>query len=795
MLFILVLLLAVATAAGASTLPPGFTETLLADDLDGATALDVLPDGRILIAEQRGTVRIVPAAGGNAQTVHQLSADNRTGERGLLGIVVDPDFEANGFVYVYYTTDDGGLHNRLSRFRLQGSTVSGETALHEFQGFSESIFHMGGAMRFAADGALLVGVGDHFLGEPAQDLGSDFGKLHRFAAGGSIPPDNPFVAQAGARPSIWAYGLRNPYSVDVDPENGDILINDVGELRWEEVDLGAAGADYGWPDSEGPPVGPGEVAPIYAYRHQGGACAIVGGVSYPAAGPFPEPFAGGYQIVDLCAGWIRSLDRATGVVTGLATDLEFPTALRLDREGRLLYLSRESDGGGNVPGKLYRIAYNGDPSLLPQIVEQPADTTAGVGETASFTVAASGALTYQWQRDGANLAGENSATLAVEAVTPADDGARFRVRVANAYGSVLSAEARLTVIANLAPQVSISSPLPGSGYAIGTHLALAGSAIDPEDGAVPPARLSWRVDLHHDTHVHPLMPEQGGSATVDFTVPPEAAHGDGIVWLEAVLTATDLGGRSASRSVHVFPQSALDGDEETILALGPATHLVSLEFQNPHTGVPQSGVALPQTVDSGGFWFFAEANLEMLIKVIDGGGFNGCRWIFAGGLTDVEWQLLIVETATGSKRVYSNPSGTQASFGDIEAFCAGAPAAALVAAPAGSGGGSLALLDGRFAVRVDWRNPWTGASGSGSASPFTDESGFFTFFSPGNLEMAVKMVDGSAFNGHFWLYWTALTNLETTLVVEDLDTGRIRTFPKTGSTFGAGADILAFPAD
>ena len=210
---------------------------------------------------------------------------------------------------------------------------------------------------------------------------------------------------------------------------------------------------------------------------------------------------------------------------------------------------------------------------------------------------------------------------------------------------------------------------------------------------------------------------------------------------------------------------------------------------------------MPQTVDSGGFWFFGEENLEMLLKVIDGTGFNGCRWIFSGGLTDVEYDLFVVETATGSIRIYPNPLGTQASFGDIEAFCgtlgsaAQAPLASLAAVPAGAGGEELALLDGRFRLRVEWRNPWTGETGIATAAPFTDESGFFTFFSPSNLEIAVKMVDGVALNGHFWVYWTALTNLETRLTVEDSVTLEVRSFDKPGETFGSGADILAFPAE
>jgi glucose/arabinose dehydrogenase len=781
----------------AAALPEGFSEVLLAQELDSPTAIDVLPDGRILVGEQSGDVRLIPPTGGGSSLLHHFSV-NSVGERGLLGVVVDPGFAQNGFVYVYYTTSSGGLHNRISRLRISGNqTVGGEAVVFEFPNFSQSVYHMGGAMRFAPDGTLFVGVGDHQTSANAQDLGVAFGKIHRLASDGSIPSDNPFVgAGNGALPSIYAFGLRNPYSLDVNPSNGELLINDVGQSTWEEINLGEPGADYGWPDSEGAGVGPGETAPIHAYRHQGGACAITGGAAYPSGGSFPSRYWGDYLFIDLCAGWIRDLDRGSGNVTTFATGLDYPTALRLDGEGRILYLTRGAETGtGDGAGKLFRISYSIDPSLLPQIVEPPTDLLVGVGESAAFTVVASGATGYQWLRDGVAIPGATQSTFQLDNVSLSDDGARFRVRLSNAHGSVLSAEAVLSVTTNHAPAVTILSPGTGSGYEIGSTLALEGSALDPEEGAVPAARLIWRIDLHHDGHVHPLMPATSGFASLEFVVPPEAAHGDGLIWLEVVLVANDTEGRSGEASSHVFPAESLAGESEHVLALRGGDYLVSLEFQNPLTGLPQTAISWPQTFDSGGFWFFEPDNLEVLLKVLDGTGYNGCRWIFFGALSNVEFDFFIVETATGDHRAYSNPESTQASFGDIEAFCEEVTTAA---APARSDIGatsSLDLLGGRFRLTVEWQSPWSGDAGVAAAVPLTDQSGFFTFFDPSNLEMAVKMVDGTDYNGHFWVYWTALTNLETVLTVEDLFAGRTRTFPKAGSTFGAGADILAFPAD
>lgn len=781
-----------------ATLPTGFREVLLASGLDSPTAIEALPDGRILVAQQRGQVLLLSEDGGSRSTLLALGDVNWQGERGLLGLVASPDFASDGLIFVYYTTNDDGLHNRLSRYRVQnGQVVGGETVLADFAPFATAIFHMGGAMRFAGDGTLFVGVGDHFDRTTAQDLARDFGKVHRFARDGSIPPDNPYAtAGGGTRRSIWAHGLRNPYSLEFDADREELLINDVGENTWEEINLGAPGADYGWPDSEGSGVGGGETAPVHAYPHQGGACAIVGGAAYPeAGGSFPQEYRGHYLFADFCAGWIRSLHRDSGQVSTFVTGLTFPTALRLDSQGRLLYLVRGAEGGsGTGQGKLYRLEHDVDPTLLPQILAQPEDTLAAIGESAEFRVEAAQAESYQWQRDGAGLPGETAPLLRIADVTLDDDGARFRVVVGNVHGSVTSSEAILSVTTNRAPVVTIESPAGGSSFVPGAVLELRGSAEDPEEGTVPAARLTWQIDLHHDAHVHPLVPPTSGLAEWLYPT-PEIEHGSGLAWIEVALRASDTAGRTGEASAHVFPLDALEGVDPYVLALRDGAYLVSLEFQNPHSGAPQSAFSWPIASESGGFWFFGEENLEVLLKLIDGTATNGCQWIFAGSLSDVEYDYFVVETASGRLASFANPFGTQASGGDIEVFCDGPgtiPNETSLATPAVP---ELSLLAGRFRLAVEWANPWSGEAGVAQAVPLTDESGLFTFFAPSNLEMAVKMVDGTAFNGHFWIYWTALSNLETLLTVEDLWSQRVRSFPKAGSSFGAGADILAFPAD
>ena len=150
-------------------------------------------------------------------------------------------------------------------------------------------------------------------GSNSQTLANLLGKLLRINADGSIPTDNPFYSQAsGANRAIWALGLRNPYTFDVQPGTGLMYINDVGEASWEEINRGVAGGNYGWPDGEGYTTNPQFQSPVYAYSHGSGAnqgFAIVGGAFYnPANATFPSQYVGKYFFADFVNGWISFVD-------------------------------------------------------------------------------------------------------------------------------------------------------------------------------------------------------------------------------------------------------------------------------------------------------------------------------------------------------------------------------------------------------------------------------------------------------------------------------------------------------
>lgn len=305
------------TFGGVVTLPAGFTRTTVASGLGAIpTAVAVAPDGRLFISEQTGAMRVLKAGVLLAQPFVTLEV-NAEGERGLLGVAFDPDFVTNGWVYVYYTTPAGGAHNRISRLTAIGDVAQSgsEVVLVEFPGLSTSRKHNGGAMKFGPDGMLYVAVGEHGSPPNASSLSVPFGKMLRFAKDGTIPGDNPFYGvTTGLSRAIWAIGLRNPFTFDIDPSTGRMHINDVGQSEWEEINVGRPGADFGWPSAEGVALNTGYDSPLLAYRHADSptlfsGLAVVGAAFYTPSTPlFGAEYVGDYFFGDYVRGWIYRLD-------------------------------------------------------------------------------------------------------------------------------------------------------------------------------------------------------------------------------------------------------------------------------------------------------------------------------------------------------------------------------------------------------------------------------------------------------------------------------------------------------
>jgi glucose/arabinose dehydrogenase len=341
------------STAGAATLPAGFSETRIATGLASPTAMAVAPDGRVFVAEKGGTLRVVKNDTLLSQPFLTVSVDT-AGERGLLGVAFDPDYQSNRFVYVYYTTAAAPVHNRVSRFTADATNpdvvqAGSEAPILDLPALGSTV-HNGGAIHFGNDGKLYVAVGENAVPSNSQSLETPLGKLLRINPTGSIPTDNPFYSQTtGVDRAIWALGLRNPFNFAVDSFSGRIHVNDVGQDAWEEVNAGVPGANYGWPQTEGPsPAGVSGVRyPIHAYENAGSNCAIVGATFYrPQIFRFPRDYAGRYFFGDLCGGFIRMLTppNYTSSVP-FATGISSLVDIQAHHDGSLYYLAR---GGGDL---------------------------------------------------------------------------------------------------------------------------------------------------------------------------------------------------------------------------------------------------------------------------------------------------------------------------------------------------------------------------------------------------------------------------------------------------------------
>ncbi|NOT56512.1 MAG: hypothetical protein HOP18_18085 [Deltaproteobacteria bacterium] len=445
MVFWIVLLASSSPLLGyAATLPPGFVETPLGGgQLSPATAMEIAPDGRIFVCLQNGNVRVIKN-GTLLPTPFVSLTVNASGERGLLGIAFDPNFATNQFVYLYYTATTPAIHNRVSRFTANGdvAVVGSEVPLLNLENLSATN-HNGGAIHFGTDGKLYVAVGDNAVSANSQLLTNRLGKMLRLNPDGSIPVDNPTTftttngvgTTAGLNRAIWSIGLRNPFTFAVQPGTGDLFINDVGQVTWEEVNEGIPGANYGWPASEGPTTDARFTTPLHAYDH-GSGCAIAGGTFYnPRTMQFPLNFVGRYFFADLCGGWIRVYDPIADTVSDFASGISAPVDLKVGADGSLYYLARGSSA-------VFRVRYQ-----RPVVTAHPTRRTVPIGGTARFTVAAVGVapLSYQWQRNGVNIAGATAASYTTPSALLTDSGATFRCVVSNSFGSVTSATATLTV--------------------------------------------------------------------------------------------------------------------------------------------------------------------------------------------------------------------------------------------------------------------------------------------------------------------------------------------------------------
>ncbi len=582
-------------------LPDGFTQDVLARDLGPATSFAIRPDGSILIARKHGSVKVYRDGKILEAPFIDISGEvSNYGDRGLMGIAVHPNYPAAPYVYLAYAyepaaakghAESGARTARVVRVETDprnpdkardGSTVVllGANGTPDYAGdldrgdrppYScmegdgtvgstpvrdclpvDGPSHTVDGLVFGLDGALYVSAGDGTL-QPdlnvrAQNVDSLAGKILRVnPITGAGYADNPFYDgdPNSNRSKVYALGLRNPYRFTFDPA-GQLVVGDVGGERWEEINRGDPGANFGWPCLEGPLPNSGDPACAgvlsgaapdtpawHSYSHADGYSAAIGGDFY-TGNQYPAAYQGAYFYADHNRAALLYLPAGGDEPAQVfATNIVAPVQISMGPGGALYVLSF-------VDGSLSRIRYTGDGSEPSPVISSAAAVMAGAE--------------------------------AVEAAQSTDGAAD-------------------------SPTVHILTPDDGSKWPAGAEINLAGEAADADGNTLDGAALQWTATLHHNDHVHPDFFHGEGSSQ-NFRFEPHAPN----IYYELCLTATDAEVRSATSCVDVFQSSdntAAAAASEPAANEPAASESASGEF----TAVPAVAVtpeaAAPATAASG----------------------------------------------------------------------------------------------------------------------------------------------------------------------------------------------------
>ncbi|HZQ08657.1 MAG TPA: PQQ-dependent sugar dehydrogenase [Anaerolineae bacterium] len=316
--------------AAPAGLPPKFKRVALGGGktLNQPTAI-AFPDVRVFVTEKGGSIRVIKADGTLKPTPFHTLSVNSEGERGLLGIALDPNYPSNHYLYVYYTTGPNAINytgkpeNRVSRlFKSPDGRVSEKIIFDHISFSTTHSNHNGGDIHFGFDGKLYISVGENgCCPDAAQHLNTKRGKILRINSDGTIPSDNPFFNTPGGR-AIFAYGFRNPWRFTLRASNQTYIVADVGSGTWEEIDWVQRAKNYGWPLYEGPcpsnnlACDPssvnynGTVKPIHWYNHTGSGETgnVISGGVFAENSNYPAPYANSYFYGDAGQGWVHVLE-------------------------------------------------------------------------------------------------------------------------------------------------------------------------------------------------------------------------------------------------------------------------------------------------------------------------------------------------------------------------------------------------------------------------------------------------------------------------------------------------------
>ncbi|MFZ2508376.1 MAG: PQQ-dependent sugar dehydrogenase [Steroidobacteraceae bacterium] len=356
------LLMAVAAGAcqGQAGLPPTTNDdvrlTTVASGLEHPWGVAFLPDGRMLVTERPGRLRIVTMKGEISAPVTGVPAVHAKGQGGLLDVVLDPDFSENARIYLAYAEPGAAGTNgtAVARARLDGARLADLEVIFRQAPKIRSDHHFGCRLVFARDGNLFVALGErNSERQSAQDLGTHLGKIVRITKDGMAPADNPFIGRDGALPEIWSLGHRNIQGATLDPATGRLWAVEHGPRGGDEINLPEAGRNYGWPvitygiEYAGPAIGEGTAKPGMEQPHYYWVPSIAtSGMTFYTGDAYPE-WKGSLFVGALAAELVARLE--IGADGQVKSEERIPVGERVRdvRQGPdgALYLLTDEDSG------------------------------------------------------------------------------------------------------------------------------------------------------------------------------------------------------------------------------------------------------------------------------------------------------------------------------------------------------------------------------------------------------------------------------------------------------------------
>lgn len=555
--------------SGSTALPADLDRISIVGGLNEPTDFDFLThinaDGeeeihRIFITEKSGAVKVYDPQTGTTSTLVNLPTVNANGERGLVGIEIDPQFwdaGADGYhkIYVAYTAADN--YDQLAQLSLDDSLqITGDPVVLLKSTELGGNFHHGGEIEFDPTGEHIYwAVGDNTNGANAQDLSNIHGKILRLNRDGSAPEDNPFFNTPGAVQQIYAYGLRNPFRFTVTPD-GVLLAGDVGEASWEELNVITAGGNYGWPGAEGncsTDQCSSTIDPLYAYAHTLPPANVgsITSILYYTGTTLPEQYRNKVFIADYSVGWIKELtfdDQFTSLISERTLDSSAGATVKLMQgaDGNIYQLNI-------YPGTLSIITASGGNRAPAAVIDASATSGAGDSLTVDFDAAGStdldgDGLTYQW-----NFGNGQTSTDAAPTITftnTGDEYTAYTVTLTVNDGQAANTTTQRIVVGSTPPtaEIQVSDNNYDAGGTISFNVA---NGSDPEDGTLPDSAYKWTVVFHHAEHTHPFQDNiEGteGEITIPQT-PDQLAN----TWYRIHLTVTDSSGLTTTTYKDVRP--------------------------------------------------------------------------------------------------------------------------------------------------------------------------------------------------------------------------------------------------